>query len=170
MAASAVDPFSDPAGARVSTEGDRTVVWLSGEHDLASIGLLDASMRSAVEDHDTDVVVDLEALAFMDASTLGSLLRGRSRLADRGRRLTLRTAPRCARLVLDPCDLAHLIEPTPVAARGSDQIGRTALETWVEVPRGDDPARGRGPATQDDEARARVAAPQTDRNSGSRRL
>lgn len=143
MGSSGAGSNGDPAGARVYAESDRTVVCLWGEHDLASIQLLDASMRSAVEDHDDDVVVDLEAVEFMDASTLGPLLRSRSRLAAQGRRLTVRTAPRCARLVLNACELDHLIEPTPVAAGGSDRRARTALETWVEVPRDDEPDRAR---------------------------
>lgn len=156
MGSSGAEPFGSPASARVTTEPDSTVVWLSGEHDLASIELLEASMRSAVEDHDDDVVVDLTALEFMDASTLGPVLRSRSRLATRGRRLTMRAAPRCARLVLKACDLSDLIEPSPVADGGPDRRARTALQTWVEVPREDDPAQ------------TRVGAPTFDLIPGSR--
>ena len=96
------------------------------------------------------------ALEFMDASTLGPVLRSRSRLATRGRRLTMRAAPRCARLVLKACDLSDLIEPSPVADGGPDRRARTALQTWVEVPREDDPAQ------------TRVGAPTFDLIPGSR--
>ncbi|MDD9371005.1 MAG: STAS domain-containing protein [Acidimicrobiales bacterium] len=150
MGSSGAGLLGNPAGARVTTQPDHTVIWLSGEHDLASIELLEASMCSAVEDHDDDVVVDLAALEFMDASTLGSVLRFRSRLAAQGRRLTMRAAPRCARLVLEACDLVHLIEPGPVADGGPDRRAPTALQTWVKVPREDEPGQTRvGAPTSD---------------------
>src|SRR5688572_26236542 len=85
------------AGALVSTDGDRTAVWLSGEHDLASTGLLTIALAEAIAIEDRDVVVDMSYLTFMDASTLGLLIRTRDFLAARHRGLTLRSAPRCAR-------------------------------------------------------------------------
>jgi anti-anti-sigma factor len=145
------DELRAPAGALVATDGDRTAVWLSGEHDLASIGLLSSVLAEAIANEDRDVVVDMAYLTFMDASTLGLLIRSREFLAQRGRRLTLRHAPRCARLLLDLSELDVLLEAGTERGRLG---GATALETWVTVPsveRPNPPPPGPEPAREDDE-------------------
>ncbi len=97
-------------GVRVGRDGPRTAVWLSGEHDLASARLLSMALAEAMADNDADMVVDLTELAFMDASTLGVLVRGRQLLTGRGRCLTLRSPQRFPRKVIDACGLTELIE------------------------------------------------------------
>lgn len=122
-------------GARVATDGDRTAVWLSGEHDLASMGLLSAALAEAIATEDRDVVVDMTHLAFMDVSTLGLLIRCRSFLAARSRRLTLRSVPHCARILLDLSELHAVVEPAPEARPDPEGLAAaSALETWVTVP------------------------------------
>jgi anti-anti-sigma factor len=123
----------------VDFDGTGTVVRLQGEHDRTTAKDVSAALAEAVADETGDVVVDMADLAFMDASTVAELQRAQQRLDAGERRLLVRSPPRCARIVLQACDLEHLIEPVPPSARRSGR--RTALETWVEVPR--DPADAR---------------------------
>jgi anti-anti-sigma factor len=126
------------AGALVATDGARMAVWLSGEHDLASTGLLTAALAEAIAAEDRDVVVDMTYLTFMDGSTLGLLIRSRDFLAARSRRLTLRSVPRSARLLLDLSKLDAMVEAAPaVGPDAGGSVAATALETWVTVPLAD---------------------------------
>ena len=90
---------------------------------------------------DADVVVDLSGVEFMDASTVGTIVRTRNLLGSRSRSLTLRSPSSCARRVLHACHLAALVEPD-----GFDERSAVALATWVAVPAGRDrPAASEGP-------------------------
>lgn len=109
-------PTSDAAhnpGTRVRLEiGDpRTVVWLWGDHDCSTLAELASALDAAVAGSDGDVVVDLGDVTFVDASTIGALVRGRAVLSRAGRALTVRSPTRPARLVLEVCDLTELVEP-----------------------------------------------------------
>jgi anti-anti-sigma factor len=109
----------------VGDEPDPTVVWLVGEHDASTVSELSATLARAIALEDTDLVVDLTGVPFMDGSTLRVLLRAEEFLARRQRSLTLRAPGSCARLVLGSCGLAALIEPAPVGG---------ALASWVDIP------------------------------------
>lgn len=134
--AEAVDDevFSEPGGVRVVGEGDRTAVWMWGEHDLATVGDLSTALVEAVTVAGRDVVVDLGDVEFMDASTLGSLVRGRHLLEGRGRRLTVRAPRRSPRRLLVISGLAELIESPPPDEMPPGGCAHSALKTWVEVP------------------------------------
>ena len=83
------------------------VVWLRGEHDIFTLAGLWETMSRAIAFDDGDVVVDLSAVEFMGASTIGILVRARTILAKRSRSLTLRSpSPRALR-VLGLCGLAN---------------------------------------------------------------
>jgi anti-anti-sigma factor len=60
------------------------------------------------------VVVDLSGVEFMAAATVSVILGTRARLHQRSRSLTVRSPSRCARRVLELCDLADLIRPAGV--------------------------------------------------------
>ena len=132
----------------MATDGDRTAVWLSGEHDLASTVLLTTALAEAIAVEDDDIVVDMSFLAFMDVTTLGLLLRSHEFLVTRGRRLTLRAPPRCATLLLDVSELGVLVESAATGG-GSEHWGATALGTWVAVPQ----AERAPPVAQPDDER-----------------
>ena len=93
-----------------SISSDRTILWLHGEHDLATTGFLTDTLADAIAGDQGDVVVDMSNLTFIDAATIGALLRGRAVLADRSRRLTFRSPPMCAQRVLGVCGLSGLVE------------------------------------------------------------
>ena len=96
---------------RLSHEGDRTVVWLDGENDLATSGALADTLAAGMWADLADVVVDLRRVTFIDAATIGVLVRGRNTLDSKGRRLTLRSPSIPADRVLALCELTMLVEP-----------------------------------------------------------
>lgn len=121
---------------RGSTPVDRdpefTVVWVRGEHDLATkVSLVVAIARAAQRD-DADLLVDLSEVTFMDASTIGALVGSRNRLRAHSQSLQLRAPSPPARRVLEMCDLAHLIH-SDAAGMMHPTGASAALSTWVDV-------------------------------------
>jgi anti-sigma B factor antagonist len=112
---------------------DRGVVWLRGEHDISTVAFLAETMARAIAVDDAELVVDLSGVQFMDAATIGVLIRARGSLRLRSRSLRLRSASRSARYVFELCGLAGLLDTRPVDATGT--VG--ALGTWVAVPAAD---------------------------------
>ncbi|MEO7427771.1 MAG: STAS domain-containing protein [Acidimicrobiales bacterium] len=112
---------------------DRTLVWLRGEHDLATVSELAATMARAIALDGADLVVDLSQVEFMDGSTVQVLERSREFLRSRTRSLQLRAPSVSAQLVLDLCGLRHLVglgPVTPKTLRGP----APALAMLVAVP------------------------------------
>ena len=120
---------ADLSSAVAGRDGDRIVVWLRGELDMATTVELSETLARAIAIDDTDLVLDLSEVQFMDASAIGVIVRAQTFLYPRSRSLSLRAPSKCARFVLDICGLAQLIEPDP---RRSEDTG--ALGTWVAVP------------------------------------
>ena len=135
-------PFATRTRGEASFSGldtDRTVVWLRGEHDLATVAELAATLARAIAIDDADLVIDLSDVQFMDASTVRLIVRTRDFLRTRARNLGVRAPSDGARLVLDRCGLSHLVDPHPVVtkhARLTKHLTGTmgALATWVRVP------------------------------------
>ena len=117
--------------ASVSREADRTVVWLQGEHDASTADELSQILTEAFALDATDLVLDLDAVEFMGAATVGVILGHRNELHGRSRTLTLRNPSRSARHVLDLCDLLHLVDTT--AAQSHGEQGTHALGSWVPL-------------------------------------
>lgn len=102
-------PTVNPAP-RATREGSRTVIWLDGDNDLATLPTLAATLSRVTDDVADDVIVDLSGVTFISATTLGELIRCRNDLRDRSRNLTLRFPSGCARRVLEVCQLTVLVE------------------------------------------------------------
>lgn len=117
-------------GAQILSEvscADGTVVWLRGELDLSSVHELSGIMASAILG-DADVVVDLSDVEFMDASTVGVIIRARDFLQLRSRGLALRSPSRYAQRVLDLCGLAAPDEaPAVHGGRNNVMAGGASL-------------------------------------------
>lgn len=94
----------------VSREHDRTVIWLRGEHDIATAGTLAATLTHAIRADAADVVLDLRRVTFLDAATVGVLVESRNILECESRRLTFRAPSPRAMHVLTICGLAHLVD------------------------------------------------------------
>lgn len=94
----------------LTRDGERMVVWLEGEHDIATVfGLADA-LEKATSSSDADVIVDLSGVTFIGAATVGVLLRGLDALRRQSRSLTLREPSRCATRVIEVFGLSGLVE------------------------------------------------------------
>ena len=91
----------------------RTVLWLRGEHDTSTVAELSEAMAAAIARDEGNVVVDLSGVDFMDASTVGVVVRARAVLAARSRAMTLRSPSTRARRVLDMFGLAGSSSPGP---------------------------------------------------------
>lgn len=116
------DPASDPC---------RTVVWVRGDHDIATRALLSSAFAQAARLDDADVVVDLSGLTSMDASTIGAMVDAHNRLRARSRSLSIRAVPVFPRRLLDVCGLAFLVDEHSASTQ---PFGATALSSWVAVP------------------------------------
>jgi anti-anti-sigma factor len=94
----------------VTREGSRTVVWLDGEHDIATVAVLVDALDIATTGGTFDVVVDLLGVTFMAAATIEVLLRAHGTLARRSRALTLRSPSATASRLLGYCGMSDAIE------------------------------------------------------------
>ncbi|NEC85094.1 STAS domain-containing protein [Streptomyces sp. SID12501] len=83
------EPVSPAQQIHVYETAGRTVVQLHGEIDIAVVLRVTAEMDAAINRPNTDVVVDLGPVEFLDCSGLGLLCRARRRAEERGGRLTL---------------------------------------------------------------------------------
>lgn len=68
----------------VATQGDFKVIKPSGDLDVYTVGSLRDAIGSMIEEGSTKVVVDLDAVPFMDSSGLGALMGGVRRLRESG--------------------------------------------------------------------------------------
>ena len=71
---------------------DRFVVELAGEHDVATIAMIDAATRNVWRAGST-VLVDLTAATFIDSAVVNWLLRAEARLQVAGRSLVIIAGP-----------------------------------------------------------------------------
>lgn len=95
----------------VSRDVERAVVWLNGEQDIATSGVLADTLANVTSADDANLIVDLSGVTFMSTATIDELIRARNLLLGLSRNLTLRAPSRCARRLLDVCGLAGLVEP-----------------------------------------------------------
>ena len=115
MTVSSVVP-SGPAVARpgvsplVTREGDRIVLWLEGECDIATAFDLDEALTRAIRDDRADLTVDLSGVTFIGTVTIDSLIQAGHVLGRQSRSLTVRSPSRCARRLLALCGHSDLIE------------------------------------------------------------
>jgi anti-sigma B factor antagonist len=138
---------------RSSARGDAdcTLVWVRGEHDIATRASLAVTLARAEQLDGVPLLVDLSSVTFMDASTIGVLVASRNRLRSRGLSLQLRAPSPRALQVLELCGLAHLIQQQPAIPTRAP-----ALATWVDIG----PIAPAAEAdTPDSRVAARAAAP-----------
>ncbi len=106
-----VDASCSESGTRISREEDRTVVWLSGAHDLVTVSAVTAALASAVSQDHADVIVDLSGVTFIDAVTTEVLTRCKRLLQAHTRGLVLRAPSPATRILLEVHGLVDLVEP-----------------------------------------------------------
>jgi anti-anti-sigma factor len=106
---SVIIPRRSPA-ATAGPNADRTV-RLRREYDISTVAALSETLARAIALDESDLLVDLSGVQFMDAATIGVIMRARSGLRLRSRSLTLRSPSPCARRILDLCGLTYLLDP-----------------------------------------------------------
>ncbi len=77
----------------VSSEGERVVLRLDGELDLASVPVLEHAVEDATLDAATEIVLDLRGLEFIDSTGLRAILLQDKRSAERGQTFALVRGP-----------------------------------------------------------------------------
>jgi anti-anti-sigma factor len=97
-------------------DADHGVVWVRGVHDASTVVALCMTMARAIAFDDTDLVVDLSEVTFMDATTVTVMVRAEAFLRGRWRSLTLRSPSTQAWRVLGVGGLAELVDPQPATA------------------------------------------------------
>ena len=120
----------EPAAARTTVSEDGTcVVWLVGEHDVASSIALSSMLSGALDAAGSGLVVDLSGVRFMSAATIGAVLGARSGARRCGLTFMVRSPSPQALRVLGICGLLELIDPVVVGP-----VQGSALASWVTVP------------------------------------
>jgi anti-sigma B factor antagonist len=84
----------------VSHVGDETVVALCGELDIASSSALNEELTELIESGATDLVIDLQDLAFIDSTGLSAILLANKKLQGKGK-LVLRQPAALVRQVFE---------------------------------------------------------------------
>ena len=91
---------SRPLEVRVLSAGQESVVVLAGELDIATATLVAHEIAPLVAEA-TELVIDVSALSFADATGLSALYGPARELRARGGRLVLRHPTRMVRKVID---------------------------------------------------------------------
>jgi anti-sigma B factor antagonist len=75
---------------RVEQDGEALVIRPAGELDLSNTQTLDAELRGAIDDHASEVILDLGGLSFIDSSGLHLLVFATAHSQANGDRLRMR--------------------------------------------------------------------------------
>ena len=89
------------------------VVIIRGEVDLATASDLESCVQRAFADQPSSIVLDLEAMTFIDSSGLRVLVALTNDARSRGATLALRNTPRHARRVLELTGLSDWFDGAP---------------------------------------------------------
>jgi anti-sigma B factor antagonist len=73
----------------VSSEGERVVLRLDGELDLASVPSLERAVQDATFERAAEIVLDLRGLEFIDSTGLRAILLQDKRSTERGQTFAL---------------------------------------------------------------------------------
>jgi anti-anti-sigma factor len=115
-------------------DADDRAVWLRGRHDTSTVVALCMIMARAIGFDDADVVVDLSEVTFMDAATVGVIIRAEAFLQERSRSLTLRSPSTRARRVLGLCGRGDLVDLRSAEAAGETRSAAALGSRTVAAP------------------------------------
>jgi len=99
------------------TDSAGTVVMLQGEHDRSTVSALSETLAQAIALDDTELVVDLSGVEFMDAGTVNALVLARDWLREQSRSMQLVFPSSGARRILDLCGVEYVARPAVDANR-----------------------------------------------------
>ncbi len=97
----------------VTVDGHSTIIWLSGEQDLAVVEALRAALRTVAlsppADHE-HVVVDLRGVTFIDSATVQALIDATLRQPGAAPTIILRAPSGRVRRMFDMCGRGDLLD------------------------------------------------------------
>lgn len=125
--------FSSCRLSRAEPACQPSVVWLQGEHDIATKDVLVATLAQAIALNERAVVIDLSGIDFISAATVGAIVDAERLLAGRGRSLLVRAPPPFVRRIFAVLGLSDLFGPEPPADAPQAVKPPVALGSWVEV-------------------------------------
>jgi anti-sigma B factor antagonist len=129
----------------VGPETGPTIIWLRGEHDIATDADLRRTLARAISLNNAAIVVDLSKVELMSASTLGVIVAAWNDLRQQSRSLTMRAPSPHVRRVISICGLHNLL-----SAEERDRmagVARKGLGSWVNVAEGEHGGGQLGPST-----------------------
>jgi anti-sigma B factor antagonist len=97
----------------VSSQGERVVLRLDGELDLASVPALENAMTEETFDGMAEIVLDLRGLEFIDSTGLRAILQQDQRSTERGQAFALVRGPEQVQRLLD---MTHVSEHLKIVA------------------------------------------------------
>jgi anti-anti-sigma factor len=86
-----------------------TIIWLRGEHDIATDPDLRRTLDRAISLNNAPIVIDLSKVELMSASTLGIIVVAWNTLRQQSRSLTMRSPSPHVRRVISICGLHNLL-------------------------------------------------------------
>lgn len=92
-------------------EGERNVIRLGGELDLASVAVLRDEVSRLEAGECGDIVFDLRALQFLDSTGIHLLAEAHRRATGRGRKVSVAVADGPVRRVLKVCGMLDVLDP-----------------------------------------------------------
>jgi len=100
---------------------------LNGELDMATAPILDGWLSKATGNGNSEVIVDLEKVTFMDVTGLRALLRAADDASRRGQRFAVVNAPAAVRRVIQLTDTTHLLHSERPTVPG-DPANRSSVD------------------------------------------
>ena len=91
------------------SDGDRRVIRLEGELDLAHAGELDAELKRVEASDAREIVVDLSGLTFIDSTGVRTLLMAEARSRSDSNRLSILRAPDSVHRVFVICGVDGIL-------------------------------------------------------------
>jgi anti-anti-sigma factor len=104
------DVYGPGLRAELSSAGETRLVILDGEIDPASAPVLEHALQRL--QLNSDAIVDMSEVAFMDSTGLAILLRQAMRMREAGGSLVLRRPVPVIRRLIEFCCLESLLEPS----------------------------------------------------------
>jgi anti-sigma B factor antagonist len=96
----------------VSRLGDETVVSLCGELDCSNSTALNEELSGLIDSGATDLVIDLQRLAFIDSTGLSAILQANKKLEGKGK-LVLRQPAALVRQIFEVTGLTGALNIQP---------------------------------------------------------
>jgi anti-anti-sigma factor len=121
-----------------------TIIWLRGEHDIATDPDLRRTLDRAISLNDAPIVIDLSKVELMSASTLGIIVAAWNTLCQQSRSLTMRSPSPHVRRVISICGLDNLLSSEEREKMAGTP--RKAPGSWVDVPEDEQAGGHPGPS------------------------